>query len=43
MVGLGFTVTVIVNVDPTQVPAAPDFGVTVYTTVCTVLLVLVSV
>ena len=26
--GLGLTVTVIVNVDPTQDPAAPDVGVT---------------
>ena len=33
--GLGFTVTVIVNVLPTQLPCAPDIGVTVYTTVCT--------
>ena len=29
IVALGFTVTVIVNVDPTQVPAAPLVGVTV--------------
>ena len=43
MVGRGLTVTVTVNVAPTQLPAAPDLGVTVYTTVCTVLLVLVSV
>ena len=43
MVGLGFKVTVTVNVEPTQLPAAPDLGVTVYTTVCTVFLVLVSV
>ena len=41
--GNPFTVTVNVNVAPTQLPAAPDLGVTVYTTVCTVLLVLVSV
>ena len=43
MLGRGFKVTVIVNVDPTQLPAAPLLGVTVYTTVCIVLLVLVSV
>jgi hypothetical protein len=41
--GRGFKVTVTVNVAPTQLPAAPDLGVTVYTTVCTVLLVFVSV
>jgi hypothetical protein len=29
MTGLGFTVTVTVNVDPTQEPAAPEVGVTV--------------
>jgi hypothetical protein len=27
--GIGFTVTVTVNVAPTQLPAAPDVGVTV--------------
>ena len=27
--GIGFTVTVTVNVDPTQLPAAPEVGVTV--------------
>ena len=31
--GLGLTVTVTVNVEPTQLPCAPDVGVTVYTTV----------
>jgi hypothetical protein len=30
--GVGFTVTVTVNVAPTQLPLAPDVGVTVYTT-----------
>ena len=39
----GFTVTVTVNVEPTQLPAAPLVGVTVYTTVCAVLVKLVSV
>ena len=32
--GLGLTVTVTVNVDPTQAPAAPEVGVTVYVAVC---------
>jgi hypothetical protein len=32
-VGFGFTVTVMVKLAPRQVPAAPDTGVTVYTTV----------
>ena len=31
--GLGFTVTVMVNVAPTHAPAAPEVGVTVYVTV----------
>ena len=39
----GFTVTVTVKVEPTQLPAAPLVGVTVYTTVCAVLVKLVSV
>jgi hypothetical protein len=39
----GLTVTVTVNVDPTQLPAAPLVGVTVYTTVCAVLVKLVKV
>ena len=43
IVALGLTVTVTVNVDPTQLPAAPLVGVTVYTTVCVVLVKLVSV
>ena len=42
IVAIGFTVTVTVNVDPTQLPSAPLVGVTVYTTVCTVFVVLVS-
>ena len=33
IVAFGLTVTVTVNVEPTQVPAAPLVGVTVYTTV----------
>jgi hypothetical protein len=41
--GVGFIVTVTVNVDPTQLPAAPLVGVTVYTTVCAVLVKLVKV
>jgi hypothetical protein len=41
--GVGFIVTVTVNVDPTQFPAAPLVGVTVYTTVCAVLVKLVNV
>ena len=32
-VGFGLTVTVMMNLAPRQVPAAPDTGVTVYTTV----------
>jgi len=43
IVALGLTVTVTVNVDPTQFPAAPLVGVTVYTTVCAVLVKLVNV
>jgi len=43
IVALGLTVTVTVNVDPTQLPAAPLVGVTVYTTVCAVLVKLVKV
>ena len=39
----GLTVTVTVKVEPTQLPAAPLVGVTVYTTVCAVLVKLVSV
>jgi hypothetical protein len=31
--GLGLTVTVTVNVEPTHEPDTPDVGVTVYTTV----------
>ena len=31
--GLAFTVTVIVNVGPVQLPTSPDTGVTVYITV----------
>jgi hypothetical protein len=37
--GIGFTVTVTVNVEPTQ---APEVGVTVYVAVCAVLVGLVS-
>ena len=40
---LGLTVTVTVKVEPTQLPAAPLVGVTVYKTVCAVLVKLVSV
>ena len=43
IVAFGLTVTVTVNVDPTQLPAAPLVGVTVYTTVCAVFVKLVSV
>ena len=43
IVAIGFTVTVTVNVDPTQLPASPLVGVTVYTTVCAVFVVLVKV
>ena len=39
----GLTVTVTVNVAPTQFPVVPLVGVTVYTTVCAVLVKLVSV
>ena len=42
IVAIGFTVTVTVNVDPTQLPSSPLVGVTVYTTVCTVFVVLAS-
>jgi hypothetical protein len=41
--GVGFTVTVIVKLVPTQLPASPLVGVTVYTTVCAVFVVLVKV
>jgi hypothetical protein len=41
--GVGFTVTVTVKLVPTQLPASPLVGVTVYTTVCTVFVVLASV
>ena len=41
--GFGFIVTVTVKVAPTQLPAAPDVGVTVYTAVTGALVVLVSV
>jgi hypothetical protein len=43
MVAIGFTVTVTVKLEPTQLPSAPLVGVTVYTTVCTILVVFVSV
>ena len=43
MVALGLTVTVTVKVDPTQLPDTPLVGVTVYTTVCAVLVKLVKV
>ena len=33
MVAIGFTVTVTVKLEPTQLPASPLVGVTVYTTV----------
>ena len=32
--GFGFTVTVTVNAAPTQLPPAPDVGITVYVAVC---------
>jgi hypothetical protein len=41
--GVGLTVTVIVKLVPTQLPASPLVGVTVYTTVCAVFVVLVKV
>jgi hypothetical protein len=41
--GFGFMVTVTVNVAPTQLPAAPDVGVTVYVAVTGALVLLVSV
>jgi hypothetical protein len=41
--GVGFTVTVTVKLVPTQLPASPLVGVTVYTTVCTPFVVLVKV
>jgi hypothetical protein len=41
--GVGFTVTVTVKLVPTQLPASPLVGVTVYTTVCTAFVVLVKV
>jgi len=43
MNGTGFTVTVIVNGAPTQAPVSPDFGVTVYVTVCVALVGFVNV
>ena len=42
-VGIGFTVMVTVNVLPTQAPAAPEVGVTVYKTSCGVNTELVNV
>ena len=41
--GIGFTVIVTVNVAPTQFPAAPEVGVTVYTIVWAAFVVLTSV
>ena len=41
--GFGFTVTVTVNDAPSQLPAAPLTGVTVYINVCTIFVTLVSV
>ena len=41
--GLGLTVTVTVKFVPTQLPAAPLVGVTVYVIVCAELVKLVSV
>ena len=41
--GVGFTVTIVVNVEPTQLPAAPDVGVTVYVAVRTISVGLTSV
>jgi hypothetical protein len=41
--GVGFTVTVTVKLVPTQLPASPLVGVTVYTTVCAVFVVFVKV
>lgn len=41
--GFGLTVTITVNVEPTQLPAAPLVGVTVYVIVCAKLVKLVSV
>ena len=41
--GVGLTVTVTVKLDPTQLPASPLVGVTVYTTVCAMFVVLVKV
>ena len=41
--GVGFTVTVTVNDDPMQVPAAPEVGVIEYVAVCTVAVGLMSV
>ena len=43
IVAIGLTVTVTVKLAPTQLPASPLVGVTVYTTVCAALLVLVKV
>ena len=41
--GVGFTVTVTVKLVPTQLPASPLVGVTVYTTVLAVLVLFVNV
>ena len=41
--GVGSTVTMMSKFEPTQEPAAPDVGVTVYVTVVVVLIELVSV
>jgi hypothetical protein len=41
--GVGLTVTVTVKLVPTQLPASPLVGVTVYTTVCVVFVVFVKV
>jgi hypothetical protein len=41
--GVGLTVTVTVKLVPTQLPASPLVGVTVYTTVCAVFVVFVKV
>ena len=43
MLGCGFTKTDTVNEFPIQFPASPDVGITVYTTVCAILLVLIRV
>ena len=41
--GCGFIKTETVNEFPIQFPASPDVGITVYTTVCAILLVLIRV